>query len=283
MTLGARAYSLILIAWVAIATPAPVVSAATTDVPDRIQVQIGGTWAIFDTGAGLDQRGGALSRMLMFEDFFGIPARDGFVRLDGTWRFAPRQSVDLGYLNIERSGSRLAETDFTFGRYTYHAGAEVRGEVKTRLTYAGYRYDFLHDEELSFSGSAGLQSEQLKATVSATAGVTDQNGQVVSGVATQEENLSFPVPLLGLQLDWVPAPRFAVQAYARAVVLSVTGLRGSETDLAARGYWYFHRHAGLGIGYDKLVMDWPEYHTSGANARFSYIVDGLTLYLRGAF
>ncbi|MFI5371595.1 MAG: hypothetical protein ACHQ52_08560 [Candidatus Eisenbacteria bacterium] len=270
---------------VALSLIAPTIARADfpSGVPDRFQIQVGGTLAIMDTGASLGRKSGAVSGLIVFEDFFDIPVHKDFGRVDGSWKFCGRHYLDAGYVNIDRVGQRQIATDVDFGRYTFHAGAIVQGSFASRFIYAAYRYDFLQEDRVRISGSAGFSVERLAAGLSATGNVTDENGQAVSGEASQEGKITLPIPLIGLQLDWALAPRLAIQSYSRFFAINYAGFRGSQDDSAVRLYWYFTRNLGAGAGYDKIAINIPQISTGGYTARFDYNIQGWSFYLRGAF
>lgn len=267
----------------AASSPGTVRADFPANIPDHVQILIGGTAATFSTGAALGRNSGALSKMVSFEDFFDVPINSQFARIEGSWRFGERHYVDVGYVNIDRSGSRQIDSDFTFGDYTFHAGAQVEGGFASRFLYAAYRYDFLHEDRVRISGSAGISAERLEARVSSQAGVTDPNGQTVTGGGSQEGHLSLPVPLLGLQLDWALHPRFVLQTHTRMFSINYSGIRGSQTDNAVRLLWCFHRNASLGVGYDEVSLNLPQFRTGDQTLRFAYDISGLSIYLRGQF
>jgi hypothetical protein len=103
------------------------------NVPDRLQIVAGGTWATVGTGVALGRNSGALSKMPVFEDFFDIPIHSQFGRIEGSWKFGGRHYLDAGYVNIDRSGARQADADFTFGDYTFHAGARMEGSFGSQF------------------------------------------------------------------------------------------------------------------------------------------------------
>ena len=268
-----------------LAIPESSVAAAgfPSDVPDRFQILAGGTSAIVGTGAALGRKSGAVSGMVVFEDFFNIPVHKQFGRLDGTWKFGGRHYLDAGYVNIDRTGAREIDSDFSFGDYTFHSGARVQGRLASRFLYMAYRYDFLHEDRVRISGSAGISAERIAAGVTAKSGVTDSNGQAVNGEVSQEAKFTLPVPLVGFQLDWALHPRIAFQAYSRMFSLNYAGIRGNQIDSALRIFWYPWRNLGFGAGYDKVAIGMPQYSTGSETARFAYNIEGLSLYLRGAF
>jgi hypothetical protein len=263
--------------------PSPVHADFPPGVPDRFQVIAGGTWATLGTGVALGRNEGALSKMLVFEDFFDIPIHSQFARVEGSWKFGGRHYLDAGYVSIDRSGARQANTDFTFGDYTFHAGARIEGSFASQFLYTAYRYDFLQEDKVRISGSAGISAERLAAGVTTTAGATDSNGNAVSGEVAQSAQLSLPVPLVGLQLDWALSPKFELQTHSRLFALDYNNFRGSQVDSAVRLFWFFHRNASVGAGYDKLSINMPQFSSGGQTMRFAYDIGGLSLYLRGSF
>jgi hypothetical protein len=221
--------------------------------------------------------------MVVFEDFFNVPIHNQFGRVEGAWRFGLRHYADFGYVNIDRSGARVVDRDVTFGDYTFHAGARVEGRIASRFLYAAYRYDFLQEDRVRISGSAGISAERIAASVSATAGVTDPNGQNVAGEASQEAKVTLPVPLLGLQLDWALAPHLVLNSHTRMFSINYAGIRGNQIESTLRLYWYLHRNFGVGAGYDRVSVSLPQCTTGDQTIRASYDIAGLSLYLRSQF
>jgi len=84
-------------------------------------------------------------------------------------------------------------------------------------------------------------------------------------------------------MDWALSRRGAIQAYVRAFGLDYSGIRGSMTQSTLRYNWYFARNVGLGVGYDQISINLAKYRTDDYTARFNYSIQGLSLYLRGAY
>jgi len=55
------------------------------------------------------------------------------------------------------------------------------------------------------------------------------------------------------------------------------------SDVVFRYHWFFVPHAAVGIGYERLNVSLPKYIAEDQVQRFAYTVQGLTLYLRGAY
>jgi hypothetical protein len=274
---------LVACAPLALVGPSSALADFPSGAPDRFLIVAGGTAATLGTGVALGRNEGALSKMLVFEDFFNIPIHSQFARIESSWKFGGRHYLDVGYVSIDRSGARQADTDFAFGNYTFHAGARVEGSFDSQFLYTAYRYDFLQEDKVRISGSAGISAERLAAGVTTSAGATDSNGNAVNGEVSQSAQLSLPVPLVGLQLDWALSPKFELETHSRLFSLAYNNFRGSQIDSAVRLYWLFHRNAGIGAGYDKASINMPQFSSGGQTMRFAYNIEGLSLYLRGSF
>jgi hypothetical protein len=253
------------------------------DTPDRLQIQVGGTLSTLDTQAALGNAQGGVRVMLVFEDFFNLPVHDRYLRGDAAWKFGDKSYLDLGYNNLDRAAARSIQQDATFGDYVFQAGANVEAEFNTLFIYAAYRHDFLQLDPVRISGSAGLSVVRIEAALTAAGSVTDLNGNPVTGVVTERSKLFLPVPLLGFQIDWATGDTMVLQAYARAIALDVSGIRGGMIDSGFRYYWWFHRRAAVGAGIDRLAIGLPSYESEDMTARFGYTIQGFSMFLRGAF
>jgi hypothetical protein len=159
----------------------------------------------------------------------------------------------------------------------------VTAGFNTEFSYAAWRYDFLQLEQVRISGSAGIDYLGLSANVAANGGVLDPNGVPVTGAVDEEISLNFPVPQLGLQLDWALTKRLALKFYNRLIYVNFSGIDGSIGQTAVRFYWYFSRHAGVNLGIDKYSIDLKKYTSGDTSARFRYEVQGPSLYFNFAF
>lgn len=253
------------------------------DVPDRLQLGIGGMSGTFDTGGAAGPSNGRASVMIVFEDAFDLRVHDDFLTTDGFWRFGGRHYIDFGYVDIERHGRKVVDQDLSFGRYTFHVGSTADSWFTSRFAYVDYRYDMLQVYPVRISGSAGFNIERIAAGISATGNITDQNGNVVNGQATSESIYNVPVPMLGFQLDWALSHNSVLQTYTRAFWLDLSTLRGGQSDFVLRYHWYFIRNVAAGIGYERIAVSIPKYIENGEVQRFAYTIQGITLYLRGAY
>jgi len=256
-----------------------------TDVPDLVWIDVG--WAFNDVSTDVALRGpNGIGATVNFEDVFDLPGDKATARMLGSARISEkRRYIDFGYVDIRRSGSRILQNDVTFGDYTFQAGGEVEARFNTRFAYAAFRYDFLHEEKARISGSAGLTYLQLKTSVDGDANfVLDPNGDPVTTDFSKEVSQGAPVPMVGLSLDWALTRRLVVHMYSRFFRVHVSAFNGGLFENGARLDYYFAKHFGLGLGFDRTSLAIKELKVGEGNiVKADYAIGGLGLYATLAF
>jgi hypothetical protein len=253
------------------------------DVPDRFKFQVGGVDANFNTNASLSVTDGPAGAYLDFEQVFDLPLYQKDWNAGGFFRFSDKGYIDFGYVDYERSAQTILDQDIQWGEFTFQANGQVTVDFGTAFAYVAYRHDFLQLEQVHISGSAGFSYLMLDSGVSASGSVLDQDGNPVSGEVDRKASISFPVPLLGLQLDWKLTKHTAIQMYTRLLYIDYQQFSGGIRQAAIYYEWYPARHFGIGGGYNAYMIDITRYETGDYTAKFNYDVNGLELYLKMAF
>jgi len=253
------------------------------DVPDRFKFQAGYVDAQFTTQASLSLTDGPVGAYVNFEDIFNLPEYKRAWNAEGFYRFSERGYVDFGYVDFERKSSHVIEQDLDWGDVTFLANGKVSSKFGTAFGYVAYRHDFLREDRVHISGSAGFSYLTLDSGLEANGTVEDQNGNPISGDVSKNANISFPVPLLGLQVDWGLTKRQAIQMYWRTLYIDYQQFRGGITQSAIRYEWYATQHFGIGGGINTYRINIQKYETGDFTARFQYSVAGLEVFLKMAF
>jgi len=253
------------------------------DVPDRFKFQVGGVDANFNTNASLSVTDGPAGAYIDFEQVFDLPLYQKDWNAVGFFRFSDKGYIDFGYVDFERSAQTILDQDVNWGEYTFQADAQVTVDFGTAFGYLAYRHDFLRLDQVHISFSAGFSYLMLTSGLSASGSVLDQNGNAVSGEVDRKANVSFPVPLLGLQVDWKLTKRTAMQIYTRLLYIDYQQFAGGIRQAGIYYEWYPARHFGIGGGYSSYMIDITRYETGDYTAKFNYDVNGLELYLKMAF
>jgi hypothetical protein len=253
------------------------------DVPNRIWVDFGGSTNDISTTASLSGEAG-VGASIDFEDVFNLPGNKNTFRLFGTWRISEmRRYIDFGFVNINRSGSRIVQDDIVWGDNVFQAGGEVTADFKTQFVYVAFRYDFLHEEKVHIAGSAGASVTSLKVGLSGNGNVTGPGGPI-SGEFSNEQSVTAPVPMVGFNIDWAIAKRLIFRSYTRFFWIKIDPVNGFMNDSGVHLNWLFVRHFGVGLGYDKNEIRIKEVEVNGDDTgKFDYSVSGFGLYLNLAF
>jgi hypothetical protein len=253
------------------------------DVPDKFRFAIGGMFADAYTDAALGSTTAGIGATINFEDIFDLPESKKVARFEFNWRINKRQFIDIGYLELNRSGSRILQEDVEWGDFIFLANGQVTAGFDTNFPYAAWRYAFLDLPQVRISGSAGINYLSIGASLEASGNVTDQNGAPITGEVEEEVNVAAPVPQVGLQIDWALTKRLAVLLYMRQIYVNIDKIDGGIGETAARLQWWYAQHAGISVGLDKESIDLKSYETGDTRARFRYEVRGWSFYLNFAF
>lgn len=277
-------------AWLVVATGAaslPVVMAEpfAGDVPTLVWLDAG--WSSNDVATSVALQGkNGIGATIDFEEVFDMNPNRSTARMFGTARISPnRRYIDFGYVAINRSGTRVIEQDLEWGDNVLHAGADLTAKFNTGFIYAAFRYDFLHLEQVRISGSAGLTWLELSTGLSGTASYTDPDGiEVPTTSFDKEGSVGAPVPMVGLNLDWALARRLVLRTYTRFFRINVSEFDGGLFESGIRLNWYFAKHFGLGLGYDRTDLKIDELKVGDGNiVKANYGFSGASLFVNLAF
>ena len=235
------------------------------------------------TDAALGSTQAGIGATVNFEDIFDLPESKKAARFELNWHVAKRQFIDFGYLELNRSGSRVLQQDVEWGDFIFQANGKVTATFDTNFPYAAWRYSFLDLEQVRISGSAGIDFLTIGSSLEASGNVTDSQGNPIAGEVKEKVSVTAPVPQIGLQLDWALTKRLAVLMYLRQIYVNVAGINGGIGETAARLQWWYSKHAGISGGLDKESIDLKSYESGDTRARFRYEVRGWSFYLNFAF
>lgn len=274
--------TLLLASVIVVLVAAAPARAEFADVPDKIQLWIGGQAASFTTEGGLSLADAGTGVSINFEDIFDLPGAKQSLRGEGTWRITGRSLLDFGLVQFDRSHSAVTDRDVEWGEYTFQQGAYVTATFDSRFVYVAYRYDFLSLDQVRISGSAGVSYLTLTAGLEAAGSVIGPEGPVAGGV-NKEADVNFPVPQVGLQVDWALRDRLTVLMFVRLFNLDYGKINGGMRESALRMKWHFTRNVGVALGVDSTTVRLKEYETEDYKAKFNYQISGLSAYLTLAF
>jgi hypothetical protein len=249
------------------------------DVPDRVWIDVGGAYNDVSTNVSVQGPKG-LGGLITFEDTFDLPGTKTTARMLGTVRISEkRRWIDFGYTSIDRRGTKHIVDSVDFGDYIFSGDADVTARFATQFMYAAFRYDFLHEDKIRISGSAGLTFLRLKVSLRTDGTVTDPDGNVITGGYYKQATQGAPVPMVGLNLDWALTKRLVLRSYNRFFRLNLSSFNGGLYENGIHLNYYIVRHFGLGLGLDRTELKVKELKVGEGNVvKAGYTVNGIGLY-----
>jgi len=90
--------------------------------------------------------------------------------------------------------------------------------------------------------------------------------------------------MLGLNMDWALTRRLMLRTYSRFFRINISSVNGGLFETGIRLNWYFAKHFGLGLGYDRTDLKIDEATLSNGDiGQFDYEISGAGLYVNLAF
>lgn len=279
MRRGFLAITLILLATMAL----PARADFPEGIPDKIRFGLGGMWTANSTSGAVGAEQGGVGVYVNLEDVFNLPGERNVFAGVAEWRVKGKHSIDFGFTEINRESARVIEQDVAWGDYVFTGGANVSFKWNLRFPYVAYRYDFLNSKKVNIGGSAGISYFGLDSGLKANGGVTDREGNPVTGSINAGTSLNFPVPLVGLQLDWAFAKRFALRTYMRFLYIDIQGFKGGHKMTGMIVDYFPTKHFGIAVGYNNIELDLKEFTSGNKTGKANIAVQGLSLMLKGTF
>lgn len=181
---------------------------------ETVGLRVGSLFAsAFDTRARLDSDFG-IGTSVRLEDEIDMAEDTDSFRADLYWRIGRRHRIDLGWFDLQRSGTRTIEREIRWGELEFDLGASVTAELQTEVIPLRYTYNVLAGDDHELGVGLGVYGMMLRASMQgqASAGSGGSGG----GIAV-EDSETFRTP--------VPLPVFAVQGgWALADGLRAVGL-----------------------------------------------------------
>ena len=257
---------------------------------DKWQIHLGAFWATVDSSISI--YGEVLPPVppVDVEGVLGV-ARSKAVPWGGiAWHFAAHHSVEAEFFSLTRKAEKtdLYDPPLQIGDTILESGtaATSYGTDVYRLTYGFSAY---RAERSELQLKAGLHLADLSAGFSLAGAICDPTTDPATppgcpqiGGKTESEEVSAPLPHIGISYIYAFAPNWSLQAAGMGFALEVNDIDGSILEADADVIWQPLRNFGIGAGYRYLRVD-VDSGTSDLNGAFDFEYHGPTLYLWATF
>lgn len=218
-------------------------------IDQDFQLSLGGFFTQSDTELRLDGETVQTGTEVDWESEFGLEDKNNF-RIDGFWRFAEHHKLRLMYFENNRSASETLTRDITFGDTTFPVTTTVDASLETRIAELVYEYAFLKHENLELSGSIGIHSIKLGATLRGDVTSPGGGGSVEE---SREGTVNGPLPVIGFHVLWHMGNNFYLDGLAQFFYIKFDNYDGRLYDYKVSATWFPARNVGVGVGYNAFV------------------------------
>jgi hypothetical protein len=206
------------------------------------------------------------------------------------WHFAQRHSVEFEFFTLGREGGvsdtfspplQIGDTFIESGQITTSYDTDVY-----RLTYG---FSISRTERSDFQLKAGLHVASLTADIGLAGAICDPStspttppGCPVAGTGTENEDVSAPLPHLGLSYAYAFAPKWALNVSGVGFAVELDKIDGSIMELTGDVAWQPWRNFGIGLGLRYFNVD-VESKGSDLNGAFEFEYFGPAIYVAVTF
>lgn len=182
------------------------------------------------------------------EEALGMDTTNSVYRLGGYWRFTKnrRHRLDLSWFSLHRTGDKkildqiVIEPPGGGEDIVLNPGTEVKSEFDLDIYQINYSYSFIQDERLDICAQVGLYIMPISFSLSAS-GLVNTAG---------DQNFTAPLPLIGLRLDLLIAPKWYLRNGFQAFYVEYGAYTGSIVEVRSAIEYNPWKHVGFGFGFD---------------------------------
>lgn len=213
---------------------------------DRFAIYLSALY-LWDTEMDVSARsaGTPLGATVNFERDLNLEESVTIPRLGGYFRISPHHRVDFSWYQLERSGVRFIDREFSFDDETYPVGADVSSEIKNELGQLSYTWSFHHTDEVEIGLSLGVYVIRYQVEL------VERTRPLIT-----RESVSTPLPLIGLSVDYTISNRWHALFEFKTFSLEVDAdTRGALDELQvtleyrSTGKWF------LGVGLNRFSLN----------------------------
>lgn len=204
------------------------------------------------------------------EDLLGLDDSSVVARIDATYAFNRRHSLQLSYYDIDRDGERTIPNDIQVGDVLIPAG-EVDTEFATEIIKLTYRYNFVTDPRTVIGASFGIHLMQIDLAVRSISFNVEETFKVAA-----------PLPLVGLHGAYALSEKWKLAAAAEFLQFDLGDYRGLISDVRLTLEHDTFENFGWGIGLNSFRSD-AKVEDDDLSTELEYGYQGVMLYLRLMF
>ena len=243
-------------------------SAQPNDNMERASILFGAFITDRDSSTRLDSDSGDGTDLDLEEDL-GLESSTSVARLGGYFWLGRRHRIDGAYFDLSRSASIPIKETIDYGDETFSINTVVNTDADLTIIKADYTFAAVARERGWFGVTAGLYVAETKMALS----------QATLG-RTESEDLTAPLPLIGLRGDYAINDRITLRGAVQWFGYEADSIDGRLTDLYIGADYGFGERMAVGLAYNQVSMNLGAEKDDGFQGRIDWGYDGLLLYFK---
>ena len=213
---------------------------------DTWHFELGGLWADFNSSfqLGTDR---IVGTAINLEDDLGLSSDTTTWNVNGFWRFGSASALSFGYTSFNRDGSNKLDQTITVGDTVYEANAKIDTEVDFDFLQLCYRWSAINNGKTEAGFSFGLSTYKIRASVAGEGTVTEGGEPTYFRRAEEGEDVTAPIPVVGLFINYAFTPNLILMADANFFRIDVGNVSGNVISSQAKLDYYFTKNFGAGV------------------------------------
>jgi hypothetical protein len=242
---------------------------AESQTPFQDKLMVRGGWAyVFGATANVAVGGPVLgvgTNVDFTQTLGGDISTDAF-RIDTLYRFNERHAIGFSWYRVGLSGDKNLNQQIQIRDELVAAGASTQSSLSFNTYRLIYNYSFYRNDKVELGVSPGLYMMRTKFHFTGQGTVNNTPGSV----AIVDEQLTLPLPSIGLIANYNITPRLQFQSRYDVFYLSIGQYSGSMFEFYGGLEYRIVQHLAMGLAYDRLQASLRGDGHEGFNASFSY-------------
>lgn len=243
----------------------------TSEQTDKLMIR--GGWAyVFGATANVSIGGPALGigANIDLTNTLGVNSSTDALRLDGLYRFNDHHAIGVSYYRVGLSGDKSLNQDILIRDQTIGAGAATQTSLSFNTYRLFYNYSFYRNDKVELGVSPGLYMMQTKFNFAAQGSITGPGGSSVVSSTIINEQLTLPLPSIGLIANYNITPKLQFQSRYDIFYLTIGDYTGTMFEFYAGLEYRLLKHFAMGAAFDRLQAGLRGNGEQGFNVNFSY-------------
>ena len=238
------------------------------------KLMIRGGWAyVFGATANVAVGGPVLGvgTNVDFTQTLGGDTSTNAFRVDTLYRFNERHALGFSWYRVGLSGAKNLNEQIQVRDQIIAAGASTQTSLSFNTYRLIYNYSFYRNDKVELGVSPGLYMMKTNFNFAGQGTVTLPGGNPTpSSVVIVSEQLTVPLPSIGLIANYNITPKFQLQTRYDFFYLSLGSYSGSMFEFYGGLEYRIVQHFALGAAYDRLQAELRGNGHQGFSANFSY-------------